>query len=255
MQIDIITLLPEFVLEVTRVGVTGRAVERGLLSVHTHNPRDYACDSHRTVDDRPYGGGPGMVMMVEPLQAAIEDAKRNQAQGAEVVYLSPQGERFDQQIACSLSRRDGLILVAGRYEGIDERAIEQYCDRELSIGDFVISGGELAAMLVVDAVARLQDGALGDGLSAMQDSFSDGLLDCPHYTRPYAVSGRVVPEVLLSGDHVAIARWRRQQSLLRTAQRRPDLLAKAALSDDDRALLDAALRQIAPSCPDSEEAS
>ena len=242
MRIDIVSLFPEFALSVGQCGVTGRAIERGLLSLQAHNPREYTDDVHRTVDDRPYGGGPGMVMKVEPLQRAIANA-RNASPDAPVIYLSPQGQRFDQRLAEEFARLPGLILLAGRYEGIDERLIEQECDRELSVGDYVLSGGELAAMIVVDTVARLQPGALGDEQSAQQDSFSDGLLDCPHYTRPELIDNMAVPDVLLSGDHAAIARWRRQQSLGRTATRRPDLLDSVSLSEADRALLNDYLKQ------------
>lgn len=242
-RFDIITLFPEFAVNVGRHGVTGRAVERGLVSLQAYNPRDYTDDIHHTVDDRPYGGGPGMLMKVEPLRRAIGQA-RKMAPAATVIYMSPQGERFDQSMARELAGMRGLILVAGRYEGIDERLIELECDREISIGDYVLSGGELAAMVLIDAVARLQPGALGDEHSAQQDSFSDGLLECPHYTRPEVVADKRVPGVLLSGDHAAIARWRRQQSLGRTAQRRPDLLEVNELSSTDRALLDGYFEQI-----------
>jgi len=242
MRIDIVTLFPEFAMSVGRYGVTGRALERGLLSLQAYNPRDYTDDLHRTVDDRPYGGGPGMLMKVEPLQRAIGEA-RSALPAATVIYLSPQGERFDQSMAHELAGLPGLILVAGRYEGIDERLIELECDREVSIGDYVLSGGELAAMVLIDAVTRLQPGALGDEHSAQQDSFSDGLLDYPHYTRPEVVAEMRVPKVLLSGDHAAIAKWRRQQALGRTAQRRPDLLELNELSDSDRDLLDSYLKQ------------
>lgn len=236
-SIDTITLFPEFALSVGQYGVVGRAVSRGLLSLQARNPRDYTDDIHRTVDDRPYGGGPGMVMKFEPLQRAI-NAARDALPLARAVYLSPQGQRFDQAVAVELASLPTLILVAGRYEGVDERLACEV-DREISLGDYVISGGELAAMVVIDAVARLQSGALGDEQSAQQDSFSDGLLDYPHYTRPERVGNKTVPGVLLSGDHAAIARWRRQQSLGRTAQRRPDLLAHIELSEVDQHLLDA----------------
>ncbi len=242
MRIDIVTLFPEFAMSVGRYGITRRAVESGLLSLRAHNPRDYTDDPHRTIDDRPYGGGPGMLMKVEPLRRAIGEA-RTALPGAAVIYLSPQGERFDQSMARELAGLPGLILVAGRYEGIDERLVELECDREVSIGDYVLSGGELAAMILIDTVTRLQPGALGDQHSAQQDSFSDGLLDYPHYTRPEVVADKRVPKVLLSGDHAAIARWRRQQSLGRTVQRRPDLLDPSQLSDSDRELLDSYLEQ------------
>ncbi len=248
-RIDTVTLFPEFALSVGQYGVTGRAVARGLVSLHAHNPRDFAGDVHRTVDDRPYGGGPGMVMKFEPLQRAIA-AARCALPSAPVVYLSPQGERFDQSIAAELSHLSALILVSGRYEGVDERLIEAEVDREISLGDYVLSGGELATMVIIEAVARLQNGALGNEQSAQQDSFSDGLLDYPHYTRPDKVGDRVVPDVLRSGDHAAIARWRRQQSLGRTALRRPDLLAHTVLSETDQHLLDTWLQQHSISRPD-----
>jgi tRNA (guanine37-N1)-methyltransferase len=235
-RFDVVTLLPEM-FEAARLGVTGRAFERGLAQLRLWNPRDYTHDVHRTVDDRPYGGGPGMVMKVEPLRAAILDAKRA-APGSRVAYLSPQGRRFDQQAAAELAGRDGLILVAGRYEGIDERIIARHVDEEWSIGDYVLSGGELAAMVVMDAVIRLLPGVLGHEDSAAQDSYTAGLLDCPHYTRPEEIDGLRVPAVLLSGNHEAIRRWRLGQALGRTWERRPDLLAQRVLSDEERKLLD-----------------
>lgn len=238
MQIRIVTLFPERVLDVARFGVVSRGVEQGLLEVGSINPRDFATDTHRTVDDRPYGGGPGMVMKYEPLAAAIAAARAELPVSSPVLALSPQGRRFDQAKARSLAQLDGLVLVAGRYEGIDERLIEAHVDEELSLGDFVLSGGELAAMVVVDAVARLLPGVLGDAASAANDSFSDGLLDCPHYTRPERVDGRDVPAVLLSGDHERIARWRRSEALGRTYLRRPELL-EGNLADEDRTLLEA----------------
>jgi len=245
MRIDIVTLFPDFAMSVGRYGVTGRAVQSGLLALRAHNPRDFTDDPHRTVDDRPYGGGPGMLLKVEPLQRAIGKA-RDTLPGATVICLSPQGRRLDQSMVRELAQVPCLILVAGRYEGIDERLIELECDREVSVGDYVLSGGELAAMILIDAVARLQPGALGDEHSARQDSFGDGLLDYPHYTRPELVAGKQVPKVLLSGDHAAIASWRRQQALGRTALRRPDLLERYDLSDTDRALLDSYLQEIRP---------
>jgi len=236
MRFDVVTLLPEM-FEAARLGVTGRAFERGLAQLRLWNPRDYTHDVHRTVDDRPYGGGPGMVMKVEPLRAAILDAKRA-APGSRVAYLSPQGRRFDQQAAAELAGRDGLILVAGRYEGIDERIIARHVDEEWSIGDYVLSGGELAAMVLIDVLLRLRPGVLGHEDSAAQDSYMAGLLDCPHYTRPEEIDGLRVPAVLLSGNHEAIRRWRLGQALGRTLERRPDLLEQRALSDEDRKLLD-----------------
>ncbi len=237
-RIDVVTLFPELVRAVTGSGVTGRAAQAGLLELVTWNPRDYAQDRHRTVDDRPYGGGPGMVMMLAPLRDAIHAARAAAPAGSRVAYLSPQGRRLDQAGIETLAGRPGLILVAGRYEGIDERLVDAEIDEEWSLGDFVLSGGELAAMAIVDAVTRLIPGALGDADSAEQDSFVDGLLDCPHYTRPEVADGRRVPAVLLSGDHAAIARWRRKQALGRTWERRPDLLEQVALDEEQQRLLD-----------------
>ncbi|HEV2112054.1 MAG TPA: tRNA (guanosine(37)-N1)-methyltransferase TrmD [Gammaproteobacteria bacterium] len=237
MHIEVVTLFPESVNALLQFGVTGRAVERKLLQVETSNPRDYATDRHKTVDDRPYGGGPGMVMKVETLRAAIRAAKSRAGGGARVVYLSPQGRRLDQAGVRELSRHRALVLVAGRYEGIDERLIETEVDEEWSIGDYVLSGGELPALVMIDALARLIPGALNDEESAAQDSFMNGLLDCPHYTRPEEIDGRRVPEVLLSGDHAAIRRWRMQQMLGRTWQRRPDLLQGLALDEEQEKLL------------------
>ena len=236
MRFDVVTLLPEM-FGAARLGVTGRAFERGQAQLRLWNPRDYTHDVHRTVDDRPYGGGPGMVMKVEPLRAAILDAKRA-APGSRVAYLSPQGRRFDQQAAAELAGRDGMILVAGRYEGIDERIIARCVDEEWSIGDYVLSGGELAAMVVMDAVIRLLPGVLGHEDSAAQDSYMAGLLDCPHYTRPEEIDGLRVPGVLLSGNHEEIRRWRLKQALARTWERRPDLLAHRELTGEERKLLD-----------------
>ena len=236
MRFDVVTLLPEM-FEAARLGVTGRAFERGQAQLRLWNPRDYTHDVHRTVDDRPYGGGPGMVMKVEPLRAAILDAKRA-APGSRAAYLSPQGRRFDQQAAAELAGRDGMILVAGRYEGIDERIIARCVDEEWSIGDYVLSGGELAAMVVMDAVIRLLPGVLGHEDSAAQDSYMAGLLDCPHYTRPEEIDGLRVPGVLLSGNHEEIRRWRLKQALGRTWERRRDLLAHRELTGEERKLLD-----------------
>jgi tRNA (guanine37-N1)-methyltransferase len=242
MRIDVVTLFPELVQTLTEHGIPRRAAERGLLRLETWNPRDYTRDRHRTVDDRPYGGGPGMVMRVEPLQAAIQAARQADV-AAPVIYLSPQGRRLDQAGVRELARRPRLILVAGRYEGIDERLIEAEVDEEWSIGDYVLSGGELAAMVLADAVTRLLPGALGDADSAGQDSFMEGLLDYPHYTRPEEVAGRRVPEVLLGGNHAEIERWRRQQALGRTRERRPDLLELLELDEEQQALLAEYLRQ------------
>lgn len=237
MRMDVVTLFPGMFAAVTEHGITRRAVEQGILQVGLWNPRDYTHDRHRTVDDRPYGGGPGMVMRMQPLRDAIQAAKAAEETPAQVIYLSPQGRPLDQDGVRELAQRPRLILVAGRYEGIDERLIEMSVDEEWSVGDFVLSGGELAAMVVMDAVTRLLPGALGHEDSAEQDSFADGLLDCPHYTRPEVFEGRKVPEVLLSGDHQAVARWRRKQALGRTWLRRPELLEGLELDKQDTALL------------------
>jgi tRNA (guanine37-N1)-methyltransferase len=242
MRIDVVSLFPEFVKQVTEWGVTGRAVERGLVSLQCWSPRDYAQDRHRTVDDRPYGGGPGMVMKVEPLLAALNAARSAAGPAARVIYLSPQGDRLTQSRVRELASQPSHILVCGRYEGLDERLIEQEVDLELSIGDYVLSGGELAAMVLIDAMTRLLPGVLGDAESAAQDSFMTGVLDHPHYTRPEVLpgpdgAGQVVPPVLLSGDHAQIARWRLKQALGRTWLRRPELLDGLELSVDQQRLL------------------
>ena len=213
MRIDVVTLFPEMVQAMSGYGIAGRALERGIIALATWNPRDYAKDRHRTVDDRPYGGGPGMVMKVEPLRAAIHAARAAAGSAARVLYLTPQGRKLDQAGVGELAQRSGLILVAGRYEGIDERVVESEIDEEWSIGDYVLSGGELPALVLIDAVTRLLPGALGDADSAQQDSFMDGLLDYPHYTRPEVLEGQSVPTVLLGGDHAAIHRWRRTLQL------------------------------------------
>jgi tRNA (guanine37-N1)-methyltransferase len=243
MQMQVVTIFPDMVLTIAEYGVVGRAVERELISLECQNPRDFTVDAHRTVDDRPYGGGPGMVMKYEPVAAAIASAKDHLPAGSPVVCLSPQGAVFDQATAQRFAGLPGIVLLAGRYEGIDERLIESQVDEELSLGDFVVSGGEIAAMTVIDAVARLLPGVLGDEASALQDSFMDGLLDHPHYTRPEEVDGRRVPEVLLSGDHARIAKWRYQQALGRSFQRRPDLVEKLELSDEQQQLLDEYLEE------------
>ena len=237
MRIDIISLFPEFVAQCAGFGVVGRAQERGLLALHGWNPRDHAEGNYRRVDDRTFGGGPGMVMMIDPLLATLDAMQADDNALAHVIYLSPQGRPLTQARVRELAALPRLALLCGRYEGVDERLIEARVDEEISIGDYVLSGGELAAAAVVDAVARLQDGALNDAESAAQDSFEDGLLDCPHYTKPVSHALGEVPEVLLSGHHAEIARWRRQQSLLRTAQRRPDLLSGAGLTAADLAFL------------------
>lgn len=236
MRMDIISIFPEMFDAIRNYGVTGRAVENGLLQIETWNPRDYTADRHRTVDDRPYGGGPGMVMMAEPLVAALRDA-RKATPGAKVIYLSPQGQPLNHEAVQQLASEPSLILLAGRYEGIDERIIDAEVDEEWSIGDYVLSGGELPAMVLIDAVARQLPGVLGDENSAQQDSFVEGLLDCGHYTRPEEFEGRKVPEVLLSGNHELIRQWRLKQALGRTWLRRPELLEQIELNDEQQALL------------------
>jgi tRNA (guanine37-N1)-methyltransferase len=243
MQIAVVSLFPEMFTAVSEHGITGRAVKEGLVDLHCVNPRDYTVDRHRTVDDRPYGGGPGMLMKIDPLQQAIAAARDTVGQEARVVYLSPQGQRFDHARALSLAGEGALVLVAGRYEGVDERLIEAEVDEELSIGDYVLSGGELAAMVVIDAVTRQLPGVLGHELSAQEDSYADGLLDCPHYTRPEEYRGRRVPEVLLSGNHEEIRRWRLKQALGRTFERRPDLLEGRAMTAEEETLLADYLRE------------
>jgi tRNA (guanine37-N1)-methyltransferase len=239
MRIDLLTLFPEFIRASTAFGVVGRAQERGLLQVDTWNPRDFASGNYRRVDERPFGGGPGMVMLNEPLTAALNAARAAADAPARTIYLSPQGARLTQARVRELALLPRLILLCGRYEGVDERFIEREIDEEISIGDYVLSGGELAAAVLIDAIGRLQDGALNDAESAIQDSFENGLLDCPHYTRPEGEGVDAVPAVLMSGDHGAIRRWRRQQSLGRTWLRRPDLLARVELDRKDRELLQA----------------
>ena len=239
MRIDIISLFPDFVRCVADYGVTGRAITNGLLQLEYWNPRDYTIDQHRSVDDRPYGGGPGMVLKPEPLCACIQAARKASADGAQVIYLSPQGQRLTQAALHEYKQRSGLILLAGRYEGIDERVIETEVDEQWSLGDYILSGGELAAMVIVDALARLLPGALGDAASAEQESFADGLLEHPQYTRPEEFAGQHVPSILLSGDHQQINRWRRQQALGRTWERRPELLDNLELDAEQQALLNA----------------
>jgi tRNA (guanine37-N1)-methyltransferase len=243
MKIAVVTLFPEMLDAVSRVGITGRAVERELLEIQAWNPRDYATDRHRTVDDRPYGGGPGMVMKVEPLRTAIRAARAKAPEGAPVIHLSPQGRVLDQAGLRELAALPGMVLVASRYEGVDERLIAAEIDQEWSIGDYVLSGGELAAMVLIDGVTRLLPGALGHEDSADQDSFSNGLLDYPHYTRPEEVDGHMVPAVLCSGDHQAIHRWRQKQALGRTWLRRPDLLKDLPLDETQQQLLDEFIRE------------
>ena len=240
MRFDVITLFPELVEAVTSSGVVGRAAKAKLIDLHCWNPRDYTEDAHRTVDDRPYGGGPGMVMKPDSLVAAIRDVKAKQADmniPTKVIYLSPQGKAVTQSAVQNMSTEAGLILLCGRYEGIDERVIDLEVDEEWSLGDYVLSGGELGAMVLIDAVTRLLPDVLGHTDSAEQDSFSDGLLDCPHYTRPEVFEGISIPDVLKSGDHQRIARWRRQQALGRTYKRRPELLENKILNEEDVKLL------------------
>ncbi|AFR04593.1 tRNA (guanosine(37)-N1)-methyltransferase TrmD [Pectobacterium brasiliense] len=237
MWIGVISLFPEMFRAITDYGVTGRAVKNGLLNVQYWSPRDFTYDRHRTVDDRPYGGGPGMLMMVQPLRDAIHAAKAAAGEGAKVIYLSPQGRKLDQQGVHQLATNQKMILVCGRYEGIDERVIKTEIDEEWSIGDYVLSGGELPAMTLIDSVARFIPGVLGHQASAEEDSFADGLLDCPHFTRPEILEGMEVPAVLLSGNHAEIRRWRLKQSLGRTWLRRPELLKSLALTDEQTRLL------------------
>lgn len=250
MNIAVITLFPEMLAAVSDYGVTGRAVAKKLVHLHCINPRQFAQDRHNTVDDRPYGGGPGMVMMAAPLWQSVQSAKAwlndrcsesgvSDGPGPKVVYMSPQGRRLDQAGVESLRQARNLVLIAGRYEGVDERFIDECVDEEWSIGDYVLSGGELPAMVLIDALVRLEPDVLGAAESAEQDSFVNGLLDCPHYTRPEVFNGLTVPQVLLSGDHGRISKWRLSQSLGRTAERRPDLLASRVLTPEQRSLLEA----------------
>ena len=237
MWVGVVSLFPELVHDIAAVGVLGRALRRGGLTIEVFNPREHAADRHGTVDDRPYGGGPGMVMLAEPLLASIEEAKSKAPNPARVVCLSPQGQRLDQAGVERLAGEKSLVLVAGRYEGMDERVLQLAVDEEVSIGDYVLTGGELPAMVLVDAVCRLLPGTLGNSESAASESHLDGLLEYPHYTRPETVAGLKVPAVLLSGDHAGVEKWRRAQALKRTWQRRPELLARRRLSDRDAALL------------------
>lgn len=241
MRAGIVTLFPDMFAALSEFGVSSRAIRDGLAELSFWNPRDYSIDKHKTVDDRPYGGGPGMLMKTGPLEGAINAAKQ-ELPGASVIYLTPQGKPLEQSAINQLARRDSLILLCGRYEGIDERVIETQVDEEYSLGDYVLSGGELAAMVCLDAIIRLQPGALGHEESAGQDSFMNGLLDCPHYTRPEEFAGKVVPPVLLSGDHEAIRKWRLKQSLGRTWQRRPELIERLSkvkeLTDEHKQLLE-----------------
>ncbi len=238
MQFEVVTLFPDLVREAGRFGVLGRAMERGLVRVGCEDPRAHTRDVHRTVDDRPYGGGPGMVLKPEPMSAAIDAAVARLPPGSPRVYLSAQGVPFTQALAREFATLPGMLLVAGRYEGLDERVIESRIDREVSIGDYVLSGGEFAALVVIDAVARLLPGVLGDDRSAVEESFDSGLLDWPHYTRPVEFEGRKVPEVLQGGHHADIQRWRLKQAVARTWLRRPDLIARGGLPADAAKLLD-----------------
>lgn len=237
MWIGIISLFPEMFKAVTDFGVTGRAVKQNLLQIECWNPRDFTLDKHKTVDDRPYGGGPGMLMMVQPLKDAIQAAKQEAGEGAKVIYLSPQGRPLDQPGVESLAKNQKLILLCGRYEGIDERLIESEVDEEWSIGDYVLTGGELPAMVLIDTVARFIPNVLGKKASAEEDSFAQGLLDCPHYTRPEVLDDSTVPPVLISGNHEEIRKWRLKKSLERTWLRRPELLESLALTDEQSKLL------------------
>lgn len=234
---DVITLFPEMFAAVADFGIARRARENGLWRLTLWNPRDFAADNYRTVDDRPYGGGPGMVMLAEPLEKAINAAKGNQP-GAKVIYLSPQGRPLGHERVMELARGAGAILLCGRYEGVDDRLVMRCVDEEISLGDFVLSGGEIAAMALIDAVVRQLPGALNDADSAVQESFADGLLDCPHYTRPEVYGGLPVPPVLLTGHHAEIRRWRLKQALGRTWLRRPELIGKRQLSSEESALLE-----------------
>ena len=237
LKLAVVTLFPEMFTAISDHGISGRAVKQGLISLEYWNPRSFTSDRHNTVDDRPYGGGPGMVMMVQPLRDAIVAAKVWAGSEAKVIYLSPQGRTLDQAGVVELSTYRNMVLIAGRYEGIDERLLQTLIDEEWSIGDYVLSGGELPAMVLIDALTRLLPGALNHAQSAEQDSFADGLLDCPHYTRPEVFEGLRVPEVLLSGNHEHIRRWRLKQALGRTWLKRPDLLQAKALTEEQRALL------------------
>ena len=242
MHFDVITIFPEMLDALLDHGITRRALDEKRFELRSWDPRDFAVDAYRRIDDRPYGGGPGMVMMAEPLRAAIDAAKGRQREAGvarpKVLLMSPQGERLTEALVMELAKEEGLVVVAGRYEGVDERLVERMVDREVSIGDYVTSGGELPAMVLIDCIVRRLPGSLNDSESASQDSFSEGLLDWPHYTRPEEWNGARVPEVLVSGNHAAIARWRRMQALGRTWDRRPELVEEAKLSAEDRQLLD-----------------
>jgi tRNA (guanine37-N1)-methyltransferase len=248
LQFDVVTIFPAMFDAVAEAGVIGRAREKGIYQLVAWNPRDFAQNAYRTVDDRPYGGGPGMVMMAEPVGRALAAAKQRQKSAGvrepRVIHLTPQGRLLNHRLVMELAGRQGLVLLAGRYEGVDERIAAREIDDEVSIGDYVLSGGELAAMVLIDCIVRQLPGVLGDAESATQDSFVNGLLDCPHYTRPEAYEGQKVPPVLLSGNHADISRWRLKQALGRTWQRRPDLLEQRVLSDDERKLLEEFKREV-----------
>ena len=243
MQFIVITIFPEMLAAITDYGITGRAVRNGLIGVETRNPRDFTEDRHKTVDDRPYGGGPGMVMMGVPVCAAIQSARAATPGSGRVLHLTPQGRKLDQCGVNELAGYDNLILLAGRYEGIDERVISSEVDEEWSVGDYVLSGGEIAAMLLIDVITRTLPGALGHGDSVREDSFFNGLLDYPHYTRPEEFAGHIVPDVLLSGDHERIRRWRLKQALGRTWMRRPELLEKLGLDREQQQLLEEFMKE------------
>ncbi len=247
MHFDVITIFPEMLDALLDHGITRRALDEKRFELRSWDPRDFAVDAYRRIDDRPYGGGPGMVMMAEPLRAAIDAAKARQREAGvtrpKVLLMSPQGERLTEALVMELAQEEGLVMVAGRYEGVDERLVERMVDREVSIGDYVTSGGELPAMVLIDCMVRRLPGSLNDSESASQDSFSEGLLDWPHYTRPEEWNGARVPEALVSGNHATIRRWRRMQALGRTWDRRPELVEEAKLSPEDRQLLDEYRRQ------------
>ncbi len=236
-RFDVVTLFPEMFRALTQSGIPGRALQKALWELKTWNPRDFTTNNYRTVDDRPFGGGPGMVMLAEPIERTLEAVKTSGGAGR-VIYLSPQGRKLDHRKVMELAKESAMTLLCGRYEGVDERLLERRVDEELSIGDFVLSGGELAAMALIDAVVRQLPGALGDDASAVQESFADGLLDCPHYTRPETYEGASVPEVLMSGHHEKIRRWRLKQALGRTWLRRPELIAARSLSEEEKKLLE-----------------
>jgi len=254
LKFEVVTLFPDIIRAYVTQGMVGRAVERGLIAVGTEDPRSHATNVHRTVDDRPYGGGPGMVLKIEPLRTALRAAVGRVPVGSPRVYLSAQGRRFTQEDARRWAAAPGMVLLAGRYEGVDQRLLDAEIDDQVSVGDYVLTGGELPALIVLDAVARLLPGVLGAAESAEQESFSDGLLDWPHHTRPEVFEGRAVPEVLLGGNHATIRRWRWQQALLLTAQRRPDLLRERGVTQAERRLLREAGVELDEGVPERREA-